>query len=243
MELAGRAAIVTGGSNGIGREVVERLLEAGARVGVLDLVAPAPYRCGQAIHLPCDVSDWDQVERAVGELWDSLGTFDVLVNNAGVVEDQPLISFLGAFRKHDRGAWDRVIAGTLSSVFYVTVQVAERMVRARALGVIVNIGSVAAQGNAGQSAYSAAKAGVAALSKTWARELNPLGIRVVCVAPGFTQTAIVERMPPKQVEGWKKRIPLRRMAQPAEIADGVMFVIRNDYFNGKVLELDGGLLT
>jgi len=241
--LAGRRALVTGGANGIGRAVVERLIGAEAVVGVLDLESETPaYAAGPAFYARCDVTDYGQVERAVEDLAARTQGFDILVNNAGGTEDQPLVSMAGGVRKHDVGAWDRVIAASLSSVFYVTVNVVAQMVKARAKGVIVNVSSIAAGGNAGQTAYSAAKAGVEALTKTWARELNPLGIRVVGVAPGFTKTGIVARMNPKAAESWVKRIPVHRMAEPEEIADGVLFAITNNYFNGKVLRLDGGLV-
>jgi len=239
---SGKRALVTGGAGGIGREVVELLLELGATVGVLDQREPAAYRRGAVKFRPCDVGDHAQVAASVAALVEELQGVDILVNNAGMTEDSPLIRLAGGLVKHDVGVWERVIAANLSSVFYVTSNVCERMVKARTKGVIVNISSVSAGGNAGQTAYSAAKAGVVALTKTWARELNLLGIRVACVAPGFTKTGIIEKMGPKAIEGWNKRIPVRRMAEPSEIAEGILFVIKNDYFNGKVLELDGGLV-
>ena len=109
---------------------------------------------------------------------------------------------------------------------------------------VVTISSVSAGGNAGQSAYSAAKAGVNALTAVWAKELGPLGIRVVAVAPGFTETdSTKEAVSETTLREIVKKVPLRRLGRPEEIADGVLSVIRNDFFNGKVLELDGGLIV
>ena len=126
----------------------------------------------------------------------------------------------------------------------MTACIVEKMITTRTRGVVVNISSVSAGGNAGQSAYSAAKAGVNALTAVWAKELSPMGIRVVAVAPGFTETdSTKEAVSETALRETIKRVPLRRLGQPEEIAEGVLSVIRNDFFNGKVLELDGGLIV
>src|SRR5204862_2997 len=114
---------------------------------------------------------------------------DILINNAGILYSAPLVRISTAgIEKHDPAMWNKVLATNLSSVFYMTSCIVEKMISTRTKGVIVNISSVSASGNAGQSAYSAAKAGVNALTATWAKELSALGIRVVAVAPGFTET-------------------------------------------------------
>src|SRR5260370_22314000 len=133
------------------------------------------------------------------------------------------------------------MAADLNAVLYMTSCIVENMVATRTRGIVVNISSVSAAGNAGQSAYSAAKAGVNALTATWAKELSMMGIRVVAIAPGFTETestreALIEAVLNETV----KRVPLRRLGKPDEIADGVIHLIENDFFNGKVFELDGG---
>jgi 3-oxoacyl-[acyl-carrier protein] reductase len=139
--------------------------------------------------------------------------------------------------------WNRVLAADLSSVFLMTLCVVEKMITARTKGVIVNISSVSAAGNAGQSAYSAAKAGVNALTAVWAKELSLMGIRVVAVAPGFTETESTRQALSEAVlRETVKKVPLKRLGRPEEIADGVLSVIKNDFFNGKVFELDGGLV-
>jgi 3-oxoacyl-[acyl-carrier protein] reductase len=140
--------------------------------------------------------------------------------------------------------WNKVLAADLSSVFYMTVCVVEKMITTRTRGVVVNISSVSSSGNAGQSAYSAAKAGVNALTAVWAKELGPMGIRVVALAPGFTDTdSTKDAVSEAALRETVKKVPLRRLGKPAEIADGVVSVIRNDFFNGKVFELDGGLIV
>jgi 3-oxoacyl-[acyl-carrier protein] reductase len=140
--------------------------------------------------------------------------------------------------------WRQVLGANLDSVFFMTVCVVAQMIAERRKGVIVNISSVAAAGNAGQTAYSAAKAGVNAMTATWAKELGPLGVRVVAVAPGFMDTpstrAALSDSLLKEVE---RRAPLRRLGRPEEVAQAVVSAIENDFFHGKVLELDGGLIV
>ncbi len=246
MRLEGKKIIVTGGANGIGRCLVEMLLKEKAIIGVFDIDASGFETLRNELPgvfcVACDVADNTQVENAVAAFYNEYDAVDVLINNASLVKNSPLINVLGGMAKHDIALWDKIIASDLSSVFYTTVHVVEKMIRRRTKGVIVNVASVSSAGNAGQSAYSAAKAGVIALTGTWAKELNPLGIRVACISPGFTNTkGPLSTMTEKVVDDWKKAIPLKRMAEPSEIAAGIMFIIGNDYFNGKVLELDGGL--
>jgi len=143
---------------------------------------------------------------------------------------------------HGLEEWDKVISSNLTSVFLVSRRVAEKMVRTRTKGVIVNISSISAKGNVGQSAYSAAKAGVEAMTAVWAKELAPYGIRVAAVAPGFvgtdsTRTVLSESVLAETIS----RVPLRRLGEAGEIAKAVMFILDNDFFHGKVLSVDGGL--
>jgi len=184
------------------------------------------------------------VVAATRQYHEEFGSADVLINNAGILYSEPLVKITQAgIQKHDVAMWHKVLAADLSSVFFMTACVVERMVATRTRGVIVNISSVSASGNAGQSAYSAAKAGVNALTATWAKELSLMGIRVVALAPGFTETeSTKDALSEAVLRETVKRVPLRRLGRPEEIADGVLFVIQNDFFNGKVFELDGGLI-
>lgn len=246
MDLSGKRIIVTGGVSGLGRASVEKLLARSARVAVLDLDAAGLSELEQQHPevecIECDVSDYDQVVEATRRYHDAGGAADVLVNNAGILHSEPLVKFTpSGLERHDVAAWARVLSADLSSVFYVTACVVGEMVATRTAGVVVNISSVAAVGNAGQSAYSAAKAGVNALTVTWAKELGPMGIRVVAVAPGFTETESTRRaLSESMLQDTIKKVPLRRLGRPEEIADGVLAVIENDFVNGKVFEIDGG---
>jgi len=249
MELAGRSVIVTGGARGLGRAMVDTLRTKGARVIVLDIdeaaLATLRSECTDVAIMTCDVSDFDQVRMVIAACCDRFGVPDVLVNNAGVLRSAPLVRLTASgVEGHDVNEWRRTLDVNLSSVFFMTVCVVPEMIKARRKGVIVNISSVAAAGNAGQTAYSAAKAGVNALTATWAKELGSMGIRVIAVAPGFTDTpstrsAITETV----LRDVERRAPLRRLGKAEEIAQGVVAAIENEYFNGKVLELDGGLIV
>jgi 3-oxoacyl-[acyl-carrier protein] reductase len=247
VDVRGRKVIVTGGVRGLGRALVEKLLEAGAAVTVFDLDQEGLISLGadrpEVAGIACDLSDPDAVAAATARYHGEHGPAEVLVNNAGILYSEPLVRIgAGGIQRHDAAMWNKVLAADLSSVFYMTACVAERMVATRTRGVIVNVSSVSAAGNAGQSAYSAAKAGVNALTATWAKELSAMGIRVVAVAPGFTETESTRQAVSEAVlQDIVKRVPLRRLGRPDEIADGILAVIANDFFNGKVFELDGGL--
>lgn len=228
--------------------MVEKLITKGARVTVFDLDATGLedlIRVHSIIEATqCDVSNFDEVSQATEQYHSQNGACDVLINNAGILYSEPLIKISAeGLVKHDAATWNKVLAADLSSVFYMTSCVVEKMVATRTRGVILNISSVSAGGNPGQSAYSAAKAGVNALTSVWSKELGPMGIRVIAVAPGFTETeSTKEALSEGVLREITKRVPLRRLGKPEEIADGVIHVLENDFFNGKVFELDGGLV-
>lgn len=247
MDLCGKKVIVTGGVRGLGRCMVDKLVSKEARVTVFDVDVQGleELKKRSSVHcIECDVSNYEQVVAATSQYHKQFGAADVLINNAGVLYSAPLVRIAASgIEKHDVAQWNRVLAADLSSVFYMTVCVVEKMMATRTKGVIVNISSVSASGNAGQSAYSAAKAGVNALTATWAKELGAMGIRVVAVAPGFTETESTKQaLSDTVLQDIVKKVPLRRLGRPEEIADGVLSVIENDFFNGKVIELDGGLI-
>lgn len=248
MELRGKKVIVTGGVRGLGRAMVDKLVANEAVVTVFDLniagLDELRKQQSSVNCVECDVSDYEQVSTATGRYHEEFGAANVLINNAGILYSQPLIKITpeGVVR-HDAAMWNKVLSADLSSVFYMTACIVEKMITTRTRGVIVNISSVSAAGNPGASAYSAAKAGVNALTASWAKELSPLGIRVVAVAPGYTDTeSTKEAVSETALRETIKRVPLRRLGKPEEIAEGVLSVIGNDFFNGKVLELDGGLI-
>jgi len=248
MELRGKKVIVTGGVRGLGRSVVDMLVSKEAIVAVFDLNVQglvglrAQY---PNVHcLECDVANYEQVVEVTTRYHAEFKSADVLINNAGILYSAPLVRISpSGIEKHDVTMWNTVLATDLSSVFYMTTCIVEKMISTRTKGVIVNVSSISASGNVGQSAYSAAKAGVNALTATWAKELSAMGIRVAAVAPGFIETeSTKEALSDAVLQETLKKVPLRRLGKPQEIALGVISVIENDFFNGKVYELDGGLV-
>lgn len=247
MELKDKKIIVTGGANGIGKALVRKLLDEGAVVGVFDvseellgkLLKEFPVVYGKV----CDVTDYAGIERAVDEFFQKYGEIHGLVNNAGIIHNEMLVSFSReGLKKHRMETWDKIISTNLTSVFNITMHTVYKMLSKRTKGVIVNISSITRAGNIGQSVYSGTKAALNAMTVTWAKELGPMGIRVGCVAPGFTATESTEKSLREDiVKEWVGKTPLRRLATPEEIAEGIMFIFKNDFYTGRVLEIDGGV--
>lgn len=247
MEIAGKAIVVTGAAGGFGRAIVMALLGQGARVAALDRSADGLEALAQGdagiFCRTCDLADPDQVIDAVDAVHGAFGRIDALVNAVGMIHSAPLINLMNREeRTHDVATWQTVLAANLTSVFLAGKQVAEKMALDRAKGVIVNISSSSAGGNAGQSAYSAAKAGVNALTKVWAKELGPLGIRVVAIAPGFIDNqATHEALGESALREIKRETPLRRLGDVDQVCSTVLYALENDFVTGTVLEVDGGL--
>ncbi len=248
MNLEKKSVLLTGGVAGIGREIAQKLMERGACLAVVDINPSGLEQL--AAELPgcvtylCDISDPAQVDECVERWFEKQGHIDILINNAGILFNKPLVRFgPGGVEKHDAASWQKVIDVNLSGTFYMTSSVAAKMLQKRTRGLIVNISSISAAGNRGQSAYSAAKAGVNALTATWAKELGVMGIRVVGLAPGYSDTPSTHKvLSEDMLRQIKSEVPLRRLGRAEEIANGVMAVIENDFFNGKVLALDGGMV-
>jgi 3-oxoacyl-[acyl-carrier protein] reductase len=247
VKIANKTAIVTGAANGLGRLIAQRLHEAGARVVALDLDVDGLTALGKelpgSLTRVCDVGDPDQVKESVDAVFEEVGALDILVNNAGIIRSAPLLNLLSRDdRKHSVDLWNTVIQTNLSSVFHMTVNVADKMVKNRTKGVIVNISSICAAGNAGQSAYSAAKAGVNALTVTWAKEMGPLGIRVNAIAPGFIDTPSTRKSVSDNVlSSLEKEIPLRRLGSADNVVSAILAVVENEYIQGAIVPIDGGL--
>jgi 3-oxoacyl-[acyl-carrier protein] reductase len=248
MNLSEAQVLVTGGGRGIGRHLVQRLIADARRVAVFekDGAAIAELRAAHpGVHCyPCDVTNPVEVANTVATMESEGVELDVLVNNAGLIYSAPLINMLEKKdRVHSAVAWQQVLAANLSSTFYVTGHVVDHMLRRRRKGVVISMSSICARGNAGQSAYSAAKAGVNALTATWARELGGFGIRFVSIAPGFLDTPSTRQAVSEAIlTKLKERIPLRRLGEVEHIYQAVRFIVENDYVNGCVLEIDGGLV-
>ncbi len=246
IDLSGKAAVVTGGSRGIGRAIVLRLATQGADVAfsyrgnaaAAEATAAEVRALGRtALPVAADVSQPESAEALVKAALEGLGKVDILVNNAGITRDD-LIMRMGI------DAWREVLETNLSGAFYTLKAVTRPMLKARS-GRIINITSVSGQaGQMGQANYSSAKAGLIGLTKAAARELASRGITVNAVAPGFVLTELTQDLPEALQAQITERTPLGRFGTPQEIADAVAFLVSDEaaYITGQVLAVDGGLV-
>lgn len=242
MSLQGKVALVTGASRGIGQAIALELGRQGAVVVGTATSAAGAERIAETLKsngiqgggLVLDVSNDESVAAALAQIQEQHGQLAILVNNAGITRDNLMLRM-----KDDE--WFDVINTNLNSLYRLSKAVLRGMTKAR-WGRIINVGSVVgAMGNAGQSNYAAAKAGVVALAETWARELARYNIRTGAVAPGTIDTDMIAAMKPEARERLVSSVPLRRLGQPDHIARSVLFIFENDYFTGRVIDTDGGL--
>jgi len=246
MRLKGRVAMVTGAGRGIGRQTAITFAREGAQLVVADIdvvsgektAAEIRESGGEAIFLRIDVADEASVNAAVTKAVEQFGRIDVLVNNAGVLRDAKLVKMSDA-------DFDFVISVNMKGVFHCSRAVAPLMIE-QGSGVILNASSVVAlYGNYGQSSYVASKSGVIGMTKVWARELGPKGVRVNAVAPGFIQTEMLAAVPEKVLDMMRQKTPLRRLGQAQDIANAYLFLASDEasFITGHVLSVDGGVIT
>jgi 3-oxoacyl-[acyl-carrier protein] reductase len=251
MNLKDKVVVVTGGGQGLGRSIALALAARGAKLALFDLnhekLQEAIELCkqagGDARAYLCNVAREDDVIHAFDQVVADFGTLHGLVNNAGILRDGFMVKVKDGqiVKKMTLAEWQAVIDVNLTGVFLCGREAVERMIKLNNPGVIVNISSLSRAGNMGQSNYSAAKAGVAAMTVTWAKEYAKHNIRSAAIAPGFIATEMVASMKPETLEKMAEGIPLRRLGQPEEIGHTVAFIFENDYFTGRVIELDGGI--
>lgn len=189
----------------------------------------------------CDVADEESVSAALDSALNRFQRLDVMINNAGITRDALLVKAKdGAIvDRMSLDQWRSVVDVNLTGVFLGGREAAARMITTGNGGVIINVSSISRVGNVGQTNYSATKAGVDAMTVVWAKELARYGIRTGAIAPGFTRTEILDAMKPEMIERALAAAPLKRMAEPAEIANAAIFIAENDYFSGRVIEVDG----
>ncbi len=246
--LEGKVALVTGGSRGIGRGIVERFLEEGADVAFTYVSSPekaealaaelATKSGHKVLAIQSDAGDFDSAQAAVDKVVEAWGRLDVLVNNAGITKDQLLM-------RMSESDWDSVIATNLKSVFNMTKAVMRTMLKQRS-GSIINMSSVVGvKGNAGQANYAASKAGILGFTKSVALELGSRNIRSNAIAPGFIETEMTGALDQKVVEQWREGIPLKRGGTPTDVANACVFLGSDlsTYITGQTLNVCGGMLT
>jgi 3-oxoacyl-[acyl-carrier protein] reductase len=249
MNLESKHILVTGGARGLGFAIAEHLLQKDAIVSIVDIDETAVEEAVKRLSPRGKVFGYSAnvaVETSVESLFESLkkdhSQIDGLVNNAGILRDGLLVKEKnGELSKMSLAQWQSVIDVNLTGVFLCGREAAAWMVQEKTAGVIVNISSISRAGNIGQSNYSAAKAGVSALTVTWAKELARHNIRVADVAPGFIATEMTNAMKDEAKARASDLVPLKRWGEPDHIAQAVNFIFENDYFSGRTLEVDAAL--
>ena len=251
MDVKGKTIVITGAGRGLGRATAITLAQQNANIALLDLdkkgLSTSQALCeevgAKAISYKANVSNEDDVIQCFNKIKADFGQIDGLINNAGIIRDGLLVKAKdGVIEKRmSLQSWQSVLDVNLTGVFLCGREAASHMIEQGNEGVIINISSVSRAGNKGQSNYSAAKAGVAAMTVTWAKELARYQIRASAIAPGFIQTEILDAMKPEALEKMAQGIPLKRIGKPQEIADTALFIFNNDYITGRVFEIDGGI--
>lgn len=245
--LAGKTALITGASKGIGRAIAMRYAEHGANVAFtylssveqgLALETELASKGVKAKGFRSDASDFLQAEKLINDVITEFGALDILVNNAGITQDTLLL-------RMSEDMWDKVIAVNLKSCFNTVKAVTKQMMKQKN-GSIINMTSVVGiKGNAGQANYAASKAGIIGFTKSVALELGSRGIRSNAVAPGFIETEMTAKLDEKTVQGWREAIPMKRGGQPDDVANACVFLgsEMSSYISGQVLQVDGAMLT
>ena len=251
MDVAGKTFVVTGAARGLGLAITQSLASQNANVMMADMdgaalqdaLALLPKNTGKQAVAVANVTSEADVKALFDTAESDLGSVSGLINNAGILRDGMLVKVKGGevVDRMSLDVWQSVIDVNLTGVFLCGREAAERMIVSGEKGVIINISSISRAGNTGQSNYAAAKAGVVALSTTWAKELARYGIRSAAIAPGVFETQMVASMKPEAKERFVQMIPAKRTGMVEELADAVNFIVKNDYYTGRVLELDGGL--
>lgn len=245
--LEGKTVVVTGGSRGIGKGIVEAFAKHGANVAftysssseAAEKLATEVSKLGvKAKAYQSDAASFNQAEALITSVLEDFGNIDVLINNAGITKDNLLM-------RMSEEDFDKVIEVNLKSVFNMTKAVQRTMLKQRN-GSIINMSSVVGvKGNAGQTNYAASKAGIIGFSKSVALELGSRNIRCNVIAPGFIETEMTGKLDDAMVKSWRETIPLKRGGSPADIANACVFLASelSSYITGQVLNVDGGMLT
>lgn len=251
MDLNGKTIIVTGGGQGLGRAMAVELAGAGANLALVDLnedpLNEAVQLCkdagGDAKAYMGNIAREDEVIATFDAIETDFGDIHGLINNAGILRDGLIVKAKDGLveKRMSLAEWQAVIDVNLTGVFLCGREAATRMIERNVPGCIINISSISKAGNMGQSNYSAAKAGVAAMATVWAKELARYGIRAAGIAPGFIATDMVASMKPEALEKMAAGIPLKRLGEPQEVAHTARFILENDYISGRVIELDAAL--
>lgn len=251
MKIDGKVFVITGGARGLGFGMAQHLASLGGQLALIDLnqdsldaaVRQLEQAGARARGYVCDISKEGPVEAVFAAIKRDFGALHALVNNAGLMRDGLLIKLRDGklVGKMSYEQWSSVVDVNLSGTFLCGREAAAIMAEQGEGGVIVNISSVSRAGNMGQTNYSATKAGVATMVTSWAGELARYNIRVGGIAPGVIATEMTAQMKPEAIERMLQAVPLKRLGDVAEMAHTLQYIIENDYFTGRIVEMDGGL--
>ncbi len=251
MNLQDKVIVITGGAQGLGLEMARMCADNGAALALIDmnaeqLAAAATELRASGVRVEtyaANVSDEASVEQTFSAIAADFGGIDGLINNAGILRDGLLLKYKDGVLtgKMPLQQFQSVIDVNLTGVFLCGREAAALMVQTGRKGVIINMSSVARGGNMGQTNYAASKAGVVAMTVTWARELGRYGIRVGAIAPGVIRTAMTDAMKPEARDRLVAMKPVGRLGEAAEIAHTAKYIFENDFFTGRVVEIDGGI--
>ena len=254
MNLENKNIVITGGGQGLGRTMAISFAQSGANIAVIDLNEELLKETVQLVeqsglagtkveYYLANVSNEEQIENTFKQINDDFEGIDGLINNAGILRDGMFVKAKDGVvsKKMSLEQFQSVIDVNLTGVFLCGREAAVHMIESGRKGVIVNMSSIARGGNMGQTNYAAAKAGVVAMTTTWARELGRHGIRVGAIAPGVIRTAMTDAMKPEMRDRLEKMKPVGRLGEADEIAHTAKYIFENEFFTGRVVEIDGGL--
>lgn len=251
MKLTDKTIVITGGGQGLGRAMAVNLAEQGAKIALVDLNAEQLQETvelvktagSEAVYYVANVTNEIEVEETFAKINQDCNGIDGLINNAGILRDGMFVKAKEGevVKKMSLSQFQSVIDVNLTGVFLCGREAAVHMIEAGKKGVIINMSSIARGGNMGQTNYAASKAGVVAMTVTWARELGRHGIRVGAIAPGVIRTAMTDAMKPEMRDRLEKMKPVGRLGEADEIAHTVKYIFENEFFTGRVVEIDGGL--
>ncbi|MEO5359559.1 MAG: SDR family oxidoreductase [Nitrospirota bacterium] len=245
MDLAGKNVVITGGGRGMGRKFAVDMKNAGANPFVVDVIQENLDALKAETGIDgkiLDVTKESEVEAFFNSYSADHGAADILINNAGITADALFIRKKGDdITKFPMSNWEKVINVNLTGVFLCAREAAYHMVKSDKKGVIVNISSISRSGNLGQTNYSATKSAVDSMTVTWGKELSRYGIRVGAIAPGYINTEMVAKIRQDVLDKIIQQIPAGRLGEMEEISKAVKFIVENDFFTGRVIEVDGGM--
>jgi len=243
LEINSKVIVITGGAKGLGFAMAKSLHQKGGTICILDIDNDAIQALPNEMDgYTVDLKNAHDLHKIINHIQSKYKKIDVLINNAGIIHSEPMVNLLNQNMMHSYENFKKIISGNLDTTFIASSAVIEVMIKNRTEGLIINISSISANGNIGQTAYSAAKSGVIAMTKTWAKELGVFGIRCVAISPGFIDTNSTYKSLNKNIiEHIKSNTPLKKLGNIEDISKAIIFTIENNFLNATVLEIDGGL--